>query len=185
MKYKTTGFSSSRRFKASSQSVRIFLLPRLSHCHYVFRVRLHCRWGSVSADTVACLAPRANSSSGGASGCVVAARLAQSEQRPKVLLLEAGSDNEDVSYRVPADRFKTFQEPSMNWGYKTVPQTHLTGQQIDYSRGKGLGGSTAINFACWLVGADEDYNEVGERSRAPFIIQSILMFSSMPASQVF
>jgi choline dehydrogenase-like flavoprotein len=102
-----------------------------------------------------------------------------------VLLLEAGSDNEDVSYRVPADRFKTFQEPSMNWGYKTVPQTHLTGQQIDYSRGKGLGGSTAINFACWLVGADEDYNEVGERSRAPFIIQSILMISYMPASQVF
>jgi len=69
-------------------------------------------------------------------------------QRPKVLLLEAGSDNEDVSYRVPADRFKTFQEATINWGYKTVPQKHLKGQQIDYSRGKGLGGSTAINFSC-------------------------------------
>jgi choline dehydrogenase-like flavoprotein len=129
------------------------------------------------------LTPRANSSSGGASGCVVASRLAQSEQRPKVLLLEAGSKNDDVSYRFPADRFKTFQEPTMNWGFKTVPQTHLKGQQIDYSRGKGLGGSTAINFACWLVGADDDYNEVGERSRAPFTILSILMNSSMPTSQ--
>jgi choline dehydrogenase-like flavoprotein len=100
-----------------------------------------------------------------------------------VLLLEAGSKNDDVSYRFPADRFKTFQEPTMNWGFKTVPQTHLKGQQIDYSRGKGLGGSTAINFACWLVGADDDYNEVSERSRAPFTILSILMNSSMPTSQ--
>lgn len=33
----------------------------------------------------------------------------------------------------------------MNWGYKTVPQTHLKGQEIDYSRGRGLGGSSAIN----------------------------------------
>lgn len=46
----------------------------------------------------------------------------------------------------------------MNWGYKTTPQTQLKGQQIDYSRGRGLGGSTAINFCCWVVGADEDYN---------------------------
>ncbi|PMD48672.1 GMC oxidoreductase [Hyaloscypha variabilis F] len=96
---------------------------------------------------------------GGASGCAVAARLAQSKQRPKVLLLEAGSDNTDPLYRVPADRFKTFQEATMNWGYKTAPQNHLKGQQIDYSRGKGLGGSTAINFSCWVIGADEDYNE--------------------------
>jgi choline dehydrogenase-like flavoprotein len=135
------------------------------------RVRLHCRWGSVPSDS---LAPHADSSTGGASGCVVAARLAQSERRPKVLLLEAGSDNGDVSYRVPADRFKTFQEASMNWGYKTVPQNHLKGQQIDYSRGKGLGGSTAINFSCWIVGVDEDYNEVRKRGRMPSAIQSSL-----------
>lgn len=35
----------------------------------------------------------------------------------------------------------------------------MKGQQIDYSRGRGLGGSTAINFSCWIVGADEDFNE--------------------------
>jgi choline dehydrogenase-like flavoprotein len=98
--------------------------------------------------------------SAGASGSVVAARLAKSPQRPSVLLIEAGGDNKDASYRVPADRFTlAFKEATMNWGYKTVPQTHLKGQQIDYSRGKGLGGSTAINFSCWVIGADEDYNE--------------------------
>ncbi|KUJ20239.1 glucose-methanol-choline oxidoreductase-like protein [Mollisia scopiformis] len=96
----------------------------------------------------------------GASGCVIAARLAQSEKKPSVLLLEAGGKNDDASYRVPADRFAlAFREPSLNWGYKTVPQQHLKRQEIDYSRGKGLGGSTAINFSCWVIGPDEDYNE--------------------------
>lgn len=100
----------------------------------------------------------------GASGCVVAARLAQSPMKPSVLLLEAGGRNEDASYRVPADRFTlAFKEPSLNWGYKTEPQGHLKGQQIDYSRGKGLGGSTSINFSCWVVGPDEDYNEWARR----------------------
>lgn len=47
----------------------------------------------------------------------------------------------------------------MNWHYKTAPQTHLAGQEIDYSRGKGLGGSTAINFCGWTVGPRDDYDE--------------------------
>jgi choline dehydrogenase-like flavoprotein len=47
----------------------------------------------------------------------------------------------------------------MNWFYKTVPQTQLAGQEIDYSRGKGLGGSTAINFCGWTVGPKDDYDE--------------------------
>jgi len=90
----------------------------------------------------------------------VAARLAKSAQRPSVLLLEAGGDNNDVSYKVPADRFTlAFKVATLNWGFKTEPQNYLKGQQIDYSRGKGLGGSTAINFSCWVIGADEDFDE--------------------------
>jgi choline dehydrogenase-like flavoprotein len=96
----------------------------------------------------------------GPSGCALAARLAQSPKRPSVLLLEAGSGNKGAEYLVPADRFTlAFKEPSMNWGYKTAPQTHLKGQEIDYSRGRGLGGSTAINFSCWVIGPDADYDE--------------------------
>lgn len=90
----------------------------------------------------------------------MASRLANSAAKPSVLLLEAGGDNKSVDYLVPADRFTlAFKEPSLNYGYKTVPQKHLNNQEIDYSRGKGLGGSSAINFACWVIGADEDFNE--------------------------
>ena len=96
----------------------------------------------------------------GPSGAVVASRLARTPQRPEVLLVEAGGDNKDAAYLVPADRFSlAFSQPQLNWAYKTTPQSHLKGQEIDYSRGRGIGGSTAINFSCWLIGADEDFDE--------------------------
>jgi choline dehydrogenase-like flavoprotein len=47
----------------------------------------------------------------------------------------------------------------MNWGYKTAPQSHCNGREIDYSRGKGMGGSSAINFGVYSVGASGDYDE--------------------------
>jgi len=96
----------------------------------------------------------------GPSGSVLASTLSRSLKKPSVLLLEAGGSNTDATYLVPADRYAlAFSQPDLNWGYKTAPQTHLKGQQVDYSRGKGLGGSTAINFSCWVVGADEDFEE--------------------------
>lgn len=101
---------------------------------------------------------------GGASGCVLASRLAETPSAPSVLLLEAGGANDAEAHTVPADRFNlAFTQAEMNWGYKTAPQDHLKGQAIDYSRGRGLGGSTAINFCCWVMGADEDYNEWARR----------------------
>lgn len=48
---------------------------------------------------------------------------------------------------------------SLNWGYKTTPQEHCNGRELDYSRGKGLGGGSAINFGVYTVGARDDYNE--------------------------
>jgi choline dehydrogenase-like flavoprotein len=81
-----------------------------------------------------------------------------------VLLVEAGGANKDVSYLVAGDRYTlAFKEPTLNWGYKTVPQPHLKGQEIDYSRGKGLGGSSAINFCCWVIGPSDDFDEWAER----------------------
>ena len=50
-------------------------------------------------------------------------------------------------------------QPGLNWGYKTVPQSQLNNRRIDYSRGKGLGGSSMINFAVWTIGPKDDYDE--------------------------
>lgn len=96
---------------------------------------------------------------GGPSGSAVASGLANSNAKPKVLLLEAGDDNTDRDLRVDGKRWLTFMNPNLNWGYKTSPQEHCNNRVIDYSRGKGLGGSTAINFGVFTRGARDDYDE--------------------------
>lgn len=92
----------------------------------------------------------------------MAARLASSPAPPSVLLIEAGAKDEDqtINKIMLANRFATWMtHPALNWGYKTVPQDHLAGRRIDYSRGKGVGGSTLINFSCWTLGPRDDYDE--------------------------
>jgi choline dehydrogenase-like flavoprotein len=97
---------------------------------------------------------------GGPAGSAIASRLATSAKAPRVLLLEAGGTNSEPSSRPIADRYTTFYtHPHYNWGYQTVPQKHLLGRTIDYSRGKGLGGSSAINFAFYTRGPDSDWDE--------------------------
>ncbi|KKY20450.1 putative glucose-methanol-choline oxidoreductase [Diplodia seriata] len=104
----------------------------------------------------------------GPAGATLASRLAKTAAKPKVLLLEAGGDNTEPSTLYLAHRFTTLMTDGMNWGYKTVPQEHLNGREVDYSRGKGLGGSSGINFACYTVGPRDDYEEwarqVGDES---------------------
>ncbi|KAI0404819.1 hypothetical protein F4802DRAFT_213117 [Xylaria palmicola] len=96
---------------------------------------------------------------GGPAGCTAAADLAGSSKKPSVLLLEAGSDNADRNLRVSGQRFTTFMNPDVNWGYKTTSQDDCAGREIDYSRGFGLGGSSAINFGVYSIGARDDYEE--------------------------
>ncbi|KAI1345485.1 hypothetical protein F5Y01DRAFT_300437 [Xylaria sp. FL0043] len=96
---------------------------------------------------------------GGPAGCAAAAGLAKSSKKPSVLLLEAGNDNTDRKLRVSGQRFTTFMNPDVNWGYKTTPQDDCGGRELDYSRGLGLGGSSAINFGVFSRGARDDYEE--------------------------
>ena len=60
--------------------------------------------------------------------------------------MEAGKNHpatEDIPY---GQRWHLFQNPELNWGYKTVPQEQCYGREIDYSRGKCLGGSQIKGF---------------------------------------
>ncbi|KAI1391075.1 GMC oxidoreductase [Hypoxylon trugodes] len=96
---------------------------------------------------------------GGPSGAAIAISLARSAKRPKVLLLEAGGTNDDKEMRVNGRRWLVSQSQGLNWGYKTAPQEYCGGRELDYSRGLGLGGSSAINFSIFNVGASGDYDE--------------------------
>lgn len=94
----------------------------------------------------------------GASGCLLASRLAKSLPRLQILLLDADGANADPSHRTFGERHWTLRNAAgYNWGYRTVAQAELAGREIDCSRGKGLGGSTAVNFCVWMRGCRDDY----------------------------
>lgn len=92
---------------------------------------------------------------------MIASRLANTVKKPTVLLLEAGGGSPDDILRVVGKRWTAFMNPDRNWGYMTVPQEHCHNRVINYARGRGLGGSSAINFSVYTVGCRGDYESVG------------------------
>ena len=77
-----------------------------------------------------------------------------------MLLIDAGGKNADPSHQSYGERHWTFAvAPGYNWGYKTVAQENLGGREIDYSRGKGLGGSTSVNFCVFTRGPKANYEQ--------------------------
>lgn len=91
----------------------------------------------------------------GSAGSVVADRL--SAAGAEVLLLEAGGDSDLVNVRTPAF-IDTLLDSPIDWGYRTVAQEHLNGRRIFLSRGKCLGGTSAINAMVYMRGNRGDYD---------------------------
>ncbi|KAJ4301765.1 hypothetical protein N0V90_003859 [Kalmusia sp. IMI 367209] len=96
---------------------------------------------------------------GGTAGCLLANRLAHSAARPSVLLIEAGTDPSGDEILNPFNRFAVpIIRPDLDYAYTSTPQKNLDGRTIVYERGKGLGGSTLLNYGVYLYGSREDYN---------------------------
>ncbi|MCA0025018.1 MULTISPECIES: GMC family oxidoreductase N-terminal domain-containing protein [unclassified Mesorhizobium] len=94
----------------------------------------------------------------GSAGSVLADKLSASG-RFSVLVLEAGGSDRRFYVQMPLGYGKTFFDPTVNWNYKTEPDTGLGGDVDHWPRGKLLGGSSSINAMVWIRGAREDFDD--------------------------
>lgn len=93
----------------------------------------------------------------GSSGCVIANRLS-ADPSIKVVLLEAGPSDWNPWIHIPVGYFKTMHNPSVDWCYKTEPDSGLNNRKLDWPRGKVLGGSSSLNGLLYVRGQPQDYD---------------------------
>ena len=93
----------------------------------------------------------------GSAGCVLANRLT-ANPKISVLLLEAGGKDTNPWIHIPGGYFKTMHNPKTDWCFKTQFEKGLGDRQMNYPRGKTLGGSSSINGLLYIRGQSQDYD---------------------------
>ncbi len=92
---------------------------------------------------------------GGSGGSAVAGRLS-ADAGLTVCLIEAGGTN--ANWRITTPGMMAAAPKASNWAFETVPQAGLDGRRGFQPRGRGLGGSSAINAMLYVRGNRWDYD---------------------------
>lgn len=93
----------------------------------------------------------------GTAGCVLANRLSAHPDR-RVLLLEAGGQDNWIWFHIPVGYLFAIGNPRSDWMFRTEREPGLHGRALAYPRGKVIGGSSAINAMICMRGQAADYD---------------------------
>lgn len=112
---------------------------------------------------------------GGTAGCVLARRLTDDDSA-EVLLLEAGEPQEDREAVRDPERVMDLLGSDIDWGFSTVPQEEMHGREIDWPRGRALGGSSVINGMAYVRGHPYDYDNWADQGNDGWSYDDLLPY---------
>ena len=110
----------------------------------------------------------------GSAGCVVASRL--SEDGSKVVLLEAGPPDRDIWIHVPAGVLRVLNNTKINWNFLSEGEPGTAGRQLQWPRGKTLGGTSSINGMLYVRGNPADYDNWAQMGCRGWSYDEVLPF---------
>ncbi|BAT61685.1 alcohol dehydrogenase [acceptor] [Variibacter gotjawalensis] len=93
----------------------------------------------------------------GSAGCVLANRLS-ADPRNRVLMLEAGDNDNWIWFHIPVGYLFAIGNPRADWMFNTEAEEGLNGRRLIYPRGKVVGGCSAINGMIYMRGQSADYD---------------------------
>ena len=93
----------------------------------------------------------------GASGCVVAGRLAE-DSTAGVALVEAGGGDDSLYLKIPALSFMVMSKDEYNWNFATEPVPGFDGRTLNILSGKVVGGGSSVNGLIYSRGFSREYD---------------------------
>jgi choline dehydrogenase len=109
----------------------------------------------------------------GSGGAVVARRVVDAGAR--VCVLEAGGPDENPAIHDPARVWELWGSPD-DWAYKTLPQPACHDRQLNFPRGRVLGGTSCLNGMIYIRGNRLDYDDWAAAGCAGWGYEDVLPF---------
>src|SRR4029078_5256933 len=94
----------------------------------------------------------------------------------KVVLLEAGPPDRDPFIHIPAGVLRVLNNAKINWNFLSEGEPGTAGRQLQWPRGKTLGGTSSINGLLYVRGNPADYDNWAQRGCRGWTYDEVLPF---------